>query len=74
MEPVRVIKKLNGNSIKVYSWVPGATSAMFHLFGPENLGGRGDIVSKVEAEIKRTGRQFEEVAAEVRNLVAGGFV
>lgn len=44
---------------------------MFHLFGPENLGGRGDIVAKVEAEVKRTGRRFEDVAAEVRTLVAG---
>ncbi|EIW63128.1 UDP-Glycosyltransferase/glycogen phosphorylase [Trametes versicolor FP-101664 SS1] len=65
IEPVRVIKKLSGKSIKIYSWVPGATSALFHLFGPENLGGRGDIVAKVEAEVKRTGRRFEDVAAEL---------
>lgn len=43
---------------------------MFYSFGPENLGGRGNIAAKVEAEVKRTGRSFEEVVVEVGNLVA----
>lgn len=73
VEPVRAIKKLSGKSTKIFSWVSGGTNAMFYLFGPENLGGRGNIAATVEAEVKRTGRSFEEVVAEVRTLVAGPY-
>ncbi|OJT10140.1 UDP-glycosyltransferase 73C1 [Trametes pubescens] len=64
VEPVRAIKKLSGKSTKIFSWVSGGTNAMFYLFGPENLGGRGNVAATVEAEVKRTGRSFEEVVAE----------
>lgn len=53
--------------MKIYSWIPGSTYAVFYLFGPDKLGGRGDIITKVEAEVKRTGRPFEDVAMEVRS-------
>lgn len=71
VEPVRVIRKLSGKSTKIFSWMSGGTNAMFYLFGPENLGGRGNIAAKVDAEVKRTGRPFAEVVVEVRTFVAG---
>ncbi|OJT12307.1 UDP-glycosyltransferase 73E1 [Trametes pubescens] len=65
IQPIRAIRKLSGNSVKIYSWIAGSTYALFYVFGPEKLGGRGDINVKVLAEIERTGRPFDEVANEI---------
>ncbi|KAI0745365.1 UDP-Glycosyltransferase/glycogen phosphorylase [Earliella scabrosa] len=59
------VKSLSGDSVKVYSWEPGSTSALFHLFGPENLGGKGNIRIKAEEQARATGRSYEEVAMEM---------
>ncbi len=39
--------------------------AMFYMFGPESMGGRGNFRVKAEEESKRSGRTFKEVALEV---------
>lgn len=70
VEPVRAIRKLSGKSTKIFTWMSGGTNVMFYLFGPEDLGGRGNIAAKVDAEVKRTGRPFAEVVVEVRTYVA----
>ncbi|KAI0353321.1 UDP-Glycosyltransferase/glycogen phosphorylase [Trametes cingulata] len=62
IDPILAIRKLSGKSVKIYSWVSGATSALFYLFGPEKLGGRGNIRLKIEEEVKRTGKSPTEVA------------
>ncbi|KAL1942712.1 hypothetical protein VTO73DRAFT_4952 [Trametes versicolor] len=74
VEPVRVIRKLSGKSTKIFSWMSGGTNAMFYLFGPENLGGRGNIAAKVDAEVKRTGRPFAEVVVEMAFTPKGEIV
>lgn len=38
---------------------------MFWFWGPEKLGGRGNIRVKAEIEAERTGRPYSEVAKEV---------
>ncbi|KAI0333570.1 UDP-Glycosyltransferase/glycogen phosphorylase [Cubamyces sp. BRFM 1775] len=62
---VATIKELSGDTVKVYSWHPGSTFAAFYLFGPEKLGGKGDVGTKAEIEAKRTGRPYEEVVKEL---------
>ncbi|KAL1942706.1 hypothetical protein VTO73DRAFT_4946 [Trametes versicolor] len=74
VQPIRAIKKISGKSVKIYSWIPGSTYAVFYLFGPDKLGGRGDIITKVEAEVKRSGRPFEEVAGELAFIPKGEVV
>ncbi|KAI0827302.1 UDP-Glycosyltransferase/glycogen phosphorylase [Trametes gibbosa] len=74
IEPTRAIRKLSGNSIKIYSWLPGSTYVLFYLFGPEKLGGRGSLSHKIEAEVKRTGRPFEDVAVEMAFIPTGEVV
>ncbi|KAI0368559.1 UDP-Glycosyltransferase/glycogen phosphorylase [Pilatotrama ljubarskyi] len=71
IEPTETIRKLSGNSVKIYSWVSGGTCALFYLFGPEKLGGRGNLRLKIEEESKRTGKPFPEVAAELAFLPKG---
>lgn len=43
-------------------------AAMFHMFGPESLGGRGNVRITAEEEAKRSGRSFNEVALEVSGV------
>lgn len=66
VEPIHAIRKLSGKSVKIYSWVAGSTYSLFYVFGPESLGGRGDLNTKVLAEVERTGRSYNEVAEEAR--------
>ena len=40
--------------------------AILYLFGPEHMGGKGNIRQRAEEEAQRTGRKFEEAAWEVR--------
>ena len=51
--------------MKVFSWHPGLTYALFYLFGPENFGGKENIHPLVENEARRTGRPYKEVGFEV---------
>ena len=42
------------------------TYAGVHIFGPEKLGGKGNIRLKAEKEAQRTGRPYKDVVLEVR--------
>ncbi|KAI0356302.1 UDP-Glycosyltransferase/glycogen phosphorylase [Trametes cingulata] len=71
--PIQTIRALCGNSVKIYAWMSGGAMSMFYLFGPEKLGGRGNIRAKAEEEAERTGRSYTEVAIEM-SLVPKGEV
>ena len=57
---------ISGRSVKVFVWSPGMVAATIYLFGPENLGGLGDIRKKIEDSVCISGRAYNEVAREVR--------
>ena len=42
------------------------TYAGVHIFGPEKLGGKGNIRLKAEEEAQRTGRPYADIVLEVR--------
>lgn len=44
-------------------------AAMFYMFGPESHGGRGNFRVKIEEEVERSGRTYQEVAVEVGSQV-----
>lgn len=54
--------------VKIYTWYPSAALSGFYLFGPESLGGRGNLLEKAKAEVARTGKPFDVVAPEVRRF------
>ncbi|KAI0745368.1 UDP-Glycosyltransferase/glycogen phosphorylase [Earliella scabrosa] len=68
------VKSISGDSVKVYNWVPGSTYALFHLFGPEHLGGKGNIRIKAEEKALATGRPYNEVALEMASGTTGTVV
>ncbi|KAM5530920.1 hypothetical protein V8D89_015410 [Ganoderma adspersum] len=65
IEPFKSIRAMSGDSVKVFSWFCGLTYAMFYLFGPEHLGGKGNVRLLIDEEVRRTGRPFKEVAREL---------
>ena len=42
------IRSISGNNVPIYAWQTGAAAAVIYMFGPEHLGGHGDLVEKLE--------------------------
>ncbi|KAI0674843.1 UDP-Glycosyltransferase/glycogen phosphorylase [Trametes maxima] len=74
IEPIRTVKRSSGSSVKVYAWMGGSTYAIFYLFGPEKLGGRGNIHVKAEQEVQKSGRPYTEVITEMAFVPKGEVV
>ncbi|KAI0779720.1 UDP-Glycosyltransferase/glycogen phosphorylase [Fomes fomentarius] len=62
IKPFYDIKAISGDSVKLYSWVPGLAYCIFYLFGPESLGGKGNIRVKAEEKARLTGKPYDEIA------------
>ena len=60
--------------VKMYTWYAGSAYNGTYLFGPESLGGHGDLLPKIEEDVAKTGKPFDIVSVEVslapRNFVA----
>lgn len=67
-QSLRDAKAISGESVKAYLWFPGLLSPFFPLFGPESLGGKGNIRVKAEEEARRTGREPVDIALEVGGI------
>ncbi|PIL32319.1 hypothetical protein GSI_05565 [Ganoderma sinense ZZ0214-1] len=65
IEPFNYIREICDNTIKVYAWGTGMAETTLYLFGPEDIGGRGNIRIRAEEEAKRSGRPYKEVALEI---------
>ncbi|KAI0743896.1 UDP-Glycosyltransferase/glycogen phosphorylase [Daedaleopsis nitida] len=65
INPFDSIKPLSGGDVKVYCWSAGMTAVIFHFFGPESLGGKGNIRLKAEEQARLTGRSFDDIVKEI---------
>ena len=62
MPVLQSIRSLTGNSIPVYAWQSGAASEITYQFGPESLGGGGDMRKKIdELDTKDEKTRAEEI-------------
>ena len=48
MPALQSIRSITGRSIPVYAWQSGAASEIIYQFGPESLGGGGDLRKKID--------------------------
>ena len=46
--------------------VAAGAGAIIRSFGPESMGGAGDIGAKIDAEVARTGLSADEIGPKVR--------
>jgi hypothetical protein len=51
--------------VPIIACVAAGAGAIIRLFGPESLGGSGDIGAKIDAEVARTGLSAEEIGPKV---------
>ncbi|KAI0769598.1 UDP-Glycosyltransferase/glycogen phosphorylase [Trametes elegans] len=65
VDAVAVVKALSGDSVKVYAWHSASTYSLFTLFGPEKLGGFGNVRQKAEEEVKRTGKSYRDAVFDI---------
>ena len=49
----------------IISCIASGAGSIIRLFGPESLGGRGDLCAKIDAEIARTGLSDDEIGPKV---------
>ena len=52
----------------IISCVAAGAGAIIRLFGPESMGGAGDIVAKVDVEAARTGQSADEIGPKVHMI------
>ena len=55
--------------MKVYAWGAGDVFSLVGMFGPEYMGGKGDMNKKIEEEVQRTGKSYKEVAFSVSSTL-----
>ncbi|OCH85806.1 UDP-Glycosyltransferase/glycogen phosphorylase [Obba rivulosa] len=72
--PFKSVRTIGHAQVNVFAWFSGAASSLFHLWGPKNKGGPGDIRSQVEEEVRLTGKSFADVADEFITRVSGSVV
>ena len=61
----RHVKSIHGSDVKVYAWEAGDVFSLVGMFGPEYMGGKGDVSKKIEEEMQCTGKSYKEVAFSV---------
>lgn len=61
-------RAITGKSVPIISWLTGHVATGIRFWGPESLGGFGDIERQVNEEVARTGVSRKEIAARVSAL------
>ncbi len=70
MHPFKSIKAVSGDSIKIHVWHPALTYEIFWFWGPEKVGGQGNLRLKAEEEARLTGQAYTDVVKKVRCVAA----
>lgn len=65
MQQFHATRAQSGAAIPVFLILAAPAAATIRLFGPEMLGGLGDLSARIDAEVARTGRPEEEVGSQV---------
>ena len=62
---MKATRAVSGYSVPIIVCVAAGAGAILRLFGPESIGGVGDIAAKIEAEVARTGLSIDEIGPKV---------
>ena len=58
-------RAISGHSVPIIACVTAGAGATIRLFGPESIGGVGDIGAKIDAETARTGLSEDVIGPKV---------
>jgi hypothetical protein len=59
-------RAVSGNTVPIFMFIAGNASALIRMFGPESMGGQGDLWPKIDAEALRLGKTADEIGDQVR--------
>jgi hypothetical protein len=62
---LQATRAISGRSVPIMGCVAIGAGAIIRGFGPESMGGIGDISAKIEAEAARTGLSVDEIGPKV---------
>ena len=58
-------RAVSGHSVPIIACVTAGVGAIIRRFGPESIGGIGDLVTKIDAEVVRTGLSADVIGPKV---------
>ena len=58
---LRATRAISGHSIPIIACIAFGAAAIIRLFGPESIGGMGDMGARIDAEAARTGLTVDEI-------------
>ena len=59
-------RAVTGHSVPIIACMTAGAAAIIRFFGPESIGGVGDIGTRIDAEAARTGLSADEIGHKVR--------
>ena len=62
---LQATRAVSGRSVPIIAFGAGGAAAYIRHFGPEYMGGAGDIGAKTDAEVARTGLSADEIGTKV---------
>ena len=62
---LQATRAVSGRSVPIIACIAEGAGAIIRFFGPESMGGRGDIGAKIDAEVARTGQSDDEIGRKV---------
>jgi hypothetical protein len=70
LRQLQASRAVSGRSVPIISCVALGAGAFIRFFGPESMGGAGDIGARTDAEVSRTGLSADEIGPKVQYLVS----
>ena len=58
-------RAISGHSVPIITMITAGAGATIRLFGPDSMGGQGDLGPIIDAEVARTGLSEDEVGPKV---------
>ena len=56
---------MSGRSVPIMACLASGAGALIRVFGPEYMGGPGDFIAKIDAEVALTGLSEDEIGPKV---------
>ncbi|KAF9557508.1 UDP-Glycosyltransferase/glycogen phosphorylase [Agrocybe pediades] len=68
---MKLTRSISGDKTPIFGWLTGKAASLIRLFGPESLGGFGDLGARVEAEATRLGVTPAEIGDKLYQETTG---
>ncbi|KAJ7473185.1 hypothetical protein B0H11DRAFT_2037540 [Mycena galericulata] len=67
-------RAISGTAIPILTFIAGNAGSIIRVFGPESLGGLGDVRAKIDAQVLQTGDSTDDVAEQILRPANGNVV